>query len=113
MLRTMTIMLEDIWPLGNLTDYKLHFARWNGESKPLEVWARDRQEWQEWQEYRPGRNDFNRPLIFSLMRFYHEADSWLFGGIFKMLTAPSNVYTGIGFVSSERHSHEAAFSPCP
>ena len=43
----------------------LHFARWNGENQPLEVWARDKQEWQGWQEYRPARDDFNRPF-FSL-----------------------------------------------
>ena len=60
----MTIFLHDIWPIKDLTDYKVHFARWNGEVQPLEVWARDKQEWQGWQEYRPGRDDFNRPHIF-------------------------------------------------
>jgi hypothetical protein len=51
----------------------------------LEVWVRDKWEWQEWQEYRPGRDEFNRPFIFSLMRFYHEPDIWLFGGVFSVL----------------------------
>ena len=27
----MTIRLGDIWPLQNTTDYKVHFARWNGD----------------------------------------------------------------------------------
>ncbi|WP_273070698.1 hypothetical protein, partial [Thioclava marina] len=35
--------------------------------------------------YRPGRDDFNRPLIFSLIQFYHEQDSWLFGGVYHVL----------------------------
>ena len=81
----MAIMLEDIWPIANLEDYKIHFARYNKHSQPLEVWARDTAEWQGWQEYRPKRDEFNRPLIFSLMRFYHEENAWLFGGIFRIL----------------------------
>ena len=81
----MTILLQDIWPIENLRDYKIHFARFNGYSQPLETWARNPKAWQDWQEYWPGRNDFNRPLIFSLMQFYHEPDIWLFGGVFKVL----------------------------
>lgn len=81
----MTIRLPDIWPIAEPWTYKLHFARWNGESQPLEVWLRDKREWQGWQEYRPTRNDFNRPLIFALIQFYHERDSWLFGGVYRVL----------------------------
>jgi hypothetical protein len=79
------IHLRDIWPITTPNDYKVHFARWNGEHQPLEVFVRDKREWQGWQEFRPARNDFNRPLIFSLIQFYHESDSWLFGGIFRVL----------------------------
>ncbi|HOO49906.1 MAG TPA: GIY-YIG nuclease family protein [Alphaproteobacteria bacterium] len=81
----MTIFLKNIWPVENVADYKIHFARWNGHNQPLEVWARDEEEWQGWQEYYPGRNDFNRPYIFSLIQFYHETDVWLFGGIYEVL----------------------------
>ena len=65
----MTIFLRDIWPIAEAEAYKLHFARWNGENQPLEVWARDWDEWQGWREYRPARNDFNRPYIFALIQF--------------------------------------------
>ena len=34
----MTIYLKDIWPISNQTDYKVHFARWNGVQQPLEAW---------------------------------------------------------------------------
>jgi hypothetical protein len=88
----MTIFLRDIWPLSNVEDFKLHFARSNGVDQPLEVWARDRQEWQGWQEYRPARDDFNRPYIFSLVQFYHETDIWLFGGIFRIITRHEDRY---------------------
>lgn len=80
----MPILLTEIWPIEQPTDYKAHFARWNGSEQPLEVFIRDRVEWQGWQEYRPSRDEFNRPLIFSLIQFYHETDAWLFGGIFRV-----------------------------
>lgn len=81
----MIIRLSDIWPIPAPEHYKLHFARWNGQNQPLEVWARDKAEWQGWQEYRPARDEFNREKIFSLIQFYHEQDAWLFGGVFQVL----------------------------
>jgi hypothetical protein len=81
----MTIMLKDVFPLENLQDYKVHFAKWNQKNQPLDVFTKDRREWQRWQEYRPTRDEFNRPMIFSLASFYHEPATWLFGGIFNVL----------------------------
>jgi hypothetical protein len=78
-------MLKDFFPIKNLSDYKVHFAKWNQQNQPLDVFTKDRKEWQGWQEYRPTRNEFNRPLIFALASFYHEPATWLFGGIFKVL----------------------------
>lgn len=79
-------MLADLWtPELSAGDYKVHFARWNGIHQPLDVWVRDRAEWRAWQEYRPAKNDFNRRRILSFMNFYHEPDSWLFGGVFEVL----------------------------
>jgi hypothetical protein len=80
----MTIGLSDIWPIAAPENYKLHFARWNGKNQPLEVWVRNKREWQGWQEYRPARDEFNRPFVFSLIQFYHEPDIWLFGGVFRV-----------------------------
>lgn len=79
-----SISLNHIWPIENIYDYKLHFGRWNGELQPLQEWAKDRKNWVGWQEYWPGRHDFNRRYIFSLMDFYHESDTWLFGGVFEV-----------------------------
>ncbi|MCB1885600.1 MAG: GIY-YIG nuclease family protein [Geminicoccaceae bacterium] len=81
----MTILLRDIWAIPAPADYKCHFARWNGAHQPLDVWARSRDEWRGWQEHRPGRDDFNRPYVFSLIQFHHETDVWLFGGVFRVL----------------------------
>jgi hypothetical protein len=88
----MTIKLTDIWKIDTPTLFKVHFARWNKSHQPLDVFVRDRQEWQEWQEYFPGRNDFNRQYIFSLVRFYHEPDIWLFGGIYEVLSRSADGY---------------------
>lgn len=79
------ILLEDIWaPKAELEDYKVHFAKWNGDRQPLDAWVRDRDAWVGWQEYRGTKNDFNRDRILSFMSFYHERDTWLFGGIFQV-----------------------------
>lgn len=100
----MTILLKDIWPFEKPHEVKVHFARWNEEAQPLEVFVRDHQEWQGWQEYRPKRNEFNRPYIFSLMQFYHETDAWLFGGLFQVLARHADRYEvalldkGSGFI---------------
>ena len=61
----MIITLEDIWQIGKLGDYKLHFARWNGETQPLEV-VRDKGEWQGWQEYPPDTKRLQPPIYFFL-----------------------------------------------
>jgi hypothetical protein len=88
----MAILLNDVWQIDSPKDFKLHFARWNGESQPLEVWARDKNSWQRWQEYRPAQNAFNRPFIFALAQFYHEPDIWLFGGIYRVIHSHHDRY---------------------
>jgi hypothetical protein len=88
----MAIMLHEIFSIENLSDYKVHFAKWNKVKQPLDVFTTDRQEWQSWQEYRGGRDDFNRPLIFSLASFYHEPGTWLFGGVFRVLARHEDRY---------------------
>lgn len=88
----MLIRLPDIWQISKPDQYKLHFARRSGITQPLEVLARSKLEWQGWQEYRPKRDEFNRPLIFSLVQFYHEPDTWLFGGVFRVLRRHDDRY---------------------
>ena len=88
----MTIFLKDIWQIENTRDYKVHFARWNKQSQPLDVFIEGESEWQKWQEYRPRNDMFNRRFIFSLMDFYHEPEIWLFGGVFEVLERPATGY---------------------
>lgn len=81
----MDIYLKTIMPIADLHDYKIHFAVWNGEEQPLDVFVRDQDEWKGWNSWKGGRDDFSRRYIFSVIRYYGQPDRWLFGGIFEVL----------------------------
>ena len=80
-------MLTDLLGEGfNPSDYKLHCARRNTEGEdPLKVFARSWEEWVWWNKYRPGRDEFNRPRIFSVMQTEPRSDEWIFGGVFDVV----------------------------
>ncbi|MFZ3123233.1 MAG: GIY-YIG nuclease family protein [Thermodesulfovibrionales bacterium] len=80
----MDIKLQNLLKIDPLEEYKIHFAVWNGDEQPLDVFVRDRNEWKGWNSWRNKRDDFSRRYIFSLIRFYHQPDKWLFGGIFEV-----------------------------
>ena len=89
----MTKFLPDIFPIAAPTDYKLHFARHNGDKEPADVLLEScdrlrpggpRTPWHDWQRYRPRNNMFNRDYIFTLAR-YQRRDLWLFGGVFAVV----------------------------
>lgn len=76
--------------LGNdldATQYKLHCARRNDQGEdPLEIYARgDWESWVGWNRYRPIKNEFNRPRIFSVMQVEQGTDEWIFGGAFDVV----------------------------
>ena len=87
-----TILLTDIIKTDNPKKYKLHLACWNGEEEPLNVFVRSWKEWVGWNEWRGNRDDWTREYIFSLINFYPKANSWLFGGIFKVKNRLKNKY---------------------
>lgn len=75
----------DILSFCEWADCKIHLASWNGNDHPLDVFLRDRREWMGWNEYRGRKDTFNRQFIFSLIEFYYEPNTWLFGGFFCVL----------------------------
>ncbi len=79
------VFLHQIYPVQDPRAYKLHVARWNGRSQPLDVFVRDREEWNGWNSWRSDKDEFNRPFIFSLIDFYPQRDRWLFGGAYRVL----------------------------
>jgi hypothetical protein len=78
------LCLRDFWHPHEIRDYKVHFARWNGDNQPLRVLARSLEEWRGWQEWYPTKNDFNRPKVFSLAQMPGAKDFWMFGGIWQV-----------------------------
>ena len=89
---TMTIKLKEMVHIADPSRYKLHLASWNDEDQPLHVFVRDKEEWKGWNSWRGTTDRFSREYIFSLIHFYHEIDTWLFGGIFKVLSRSSDRY---------------------
>jgi len=89
----MDIAVSKVIPIQSFSDYKIHFAVWNGENQPLDVFVRSSQEWKSWNEWRGTRNDFNCRYIFSLIRYYHRPEMWLFGGIFEVISRHADSYT--------------------
>lgn len=81
---TMQLMLSDIWRPEAPNRFKVHFARFNQQDQPLRVLARSLDEWRDWQAWHPGRNEFNRPWIFSLAQMPGQPDLWMFGGIWEV-----------------------------
>ena len=57
--------LNDLFHLteDEMRKYKIHLAAYNGYEQPLDVFARDREEWKGWNEWRGGKDDFNREYI--------------------------------------------------
>ena len=91
------IYLSDIFTgLGELTQYKIHFAK-NDGTEPLDAFMRGMDDWKYWNMYSNGANDFNRKYIFSLISFYPENDTWLFGGIWEVVDKPANFPRTKGF----------------
>ena len=69
----------------DLQKYKLHLAAYNGYEHPLDVFARDFEEWKAWNAWRGNKNDFSREYIFSLIPDYHRNGKYLFGGVFRII----------------------------
>jgi len=79
------IKVSDILQLEEYGKYKLHAANFDGDKNPLDVFLEDENNWKNWNQYRPSKDDFNRDFIFSMMEYYTKPNTWLFGGIFKVI----------------------------
>ena len=80
------IELKALFHNINCTDYKVHFARNANGVEPLNQYFEDFKKWEAWNRYSKSKNDFNRKYIFSLISFYPEKDTWLFGGIWEVVS---------------------------
>ncbi len=81
------LKLNDLFRFSDemISNCKLHLASFNGEEQPLEVFARDFDEWVGWNEWRGGNNDWNRQYIFTLIQDYRRPNKYVFGGFFEVV----------------------------
>lgn len=89
----MKIMISDILRIEEPTQYKLHLACRNEQyENPLDIYVASHLDWVAWNEWKGNKDDWTREYIFSLMEFYPRKDSWLFGGIFRVLDRAGDKY---------------------
>lgn len=87
------ISLQDIIRIDDPSRYKLHLACRNTEGvNPLDEYVADYENWLGWNQWRGSKNDWNKEYVFSLMQFYPRMDTWLFGGIFRVVERHKNYY---------------------
>lgn len=89
LINTHLLSLTDMWRPTDIADYKLHFARWNGQEQPVDAMARSFEAWESWQAWHPENNMFNRKHIFSLAHIPDSDAEWMFGGIWDVLGTES------------------------
>ena len=67
-------------PNLNPAEAKLHFATWNGEEHPIDVYlAGNFNDWQRWQ----SKKNFERKFLVSLINLPHQKFKWLFAGVYR------------------------------
>jgi len=88
------IKVTDILDLEAPEKYKVHAPTRSCDGHPLDAFVSDENAWIGWNQYRPSRNDFNRPYIFTMMEFYPKPKprTWLFGGIFEVVERKEDSY---------------------
>lgn len=86
---TMSIPITVLLNVGQPQEFKVHLASYNGQEKPLDVFVRDHAEWDRWNSWRSTKDDFNRKFILSLIEFYPDPGTWLFGGIYEVIARGS------------------------
>ena len=81
--------ISKILEIGNPKKYSFHAARNNGEHEPLDVFLRDREEWHNWNRWQRHKNEFTRDYVISFIQYPEDKKTWLFGGIYKILSRGS------------------------
>lgn len=90
---SLDLVVSDVLHLEEHNKYKLHLGCWNGEYQPLDEYVKSEENWKHWNEWRNPKtweNTWTREYIFSLIQFKPKKDTWLFGGIFKVIDRPKD-----------------------
>ena len=71
----------------------MHLACRNEDGiNPLDQYVARREKWIGWNEWKGAKNDWTREYILALMEFYPRRDTWLFGGVFRVLERGAERY---------------------
>ncbi|MFK4132361.1 hypothetical protein ACI2KR_08710 [Pseudomonas luteola] len=80
----MDISLKDFIPNIDSSDYAFHLAQWDGNNQPLETFARLQEKWSEYLFTQLSNIGELPKFVVSLIRFYPEENTWLFGGAYQL-----------------------------
>lgn len=87
------IKLSQIMPIENAADYKMHIAKYNGRTNPLDDFIESFDYWIDWNSWRSEKvNRFTRRYVISFIDFYPQKGTFLFGGIFEILNTYPDHY---------------------
>ena len=87
------IKLKQIMPIQIPSDYKIHIAKYNGNTNPLDDFIENFDYWVAWNSWRSEKvNRFTRRYVISFLDFYPQKGTFLFGGIFEILRTYSDHY---------------------
>ena len=87
------IKLDSIMHIDNCNEYKIHVAKYNRHSNPLDDFIEDINIWYDWNRWRSKKvNRFTRKYVISFLDFYPQRGTFLFGGIFKILKTYEDSY---------------------
>lgn len=81
------IHVDLLFPDLNWDEVKIHVAQKAGQTRPIDVFTKNFDEWQNnWNGDFHSNHCWNRKYIFSIIEIPNEPDRWLFGGIFQVLS---------------------------
>ncbi len=81
------IAVEILFPSFDWGDAKIHVAQKAGDTRPIDIFTRNFDEWQNvWNGAFHSNHCWNRKYIFSMIELPTQPDYWLFGGIFEVIS---------------------------
>ena len=81
------IPLSPLFPDVDWDSVKIHVAQKSGESRPIDVFAKDFDAWQNgWNGSYHSNHCWNREFVFSIIEIPNKPNCWLFGGIFRVVS---------------------------
>jgi hypothetical protein len=86
-MKSESIPVDILFPSLDWEEVKIHVAQRAGDIRPIDVFTRSFSEWQnDWNGAFHSNHCWNRKYIFSIIELPAQPGSWLFGGVFEVLS---------------------------